>query len=64
MAATLNSMEALLKRLAGIKDSRGPVGIYSRGANVYPRGSHAHSGGGYQYGRPRKTAIQRRMRRK
>ncbi len=45
---------AIQKRLTGIQDSRGPVGIAARGANIYRGGSHAaHSGGGPQYGRPR-----------
>lgn len=48
-------LEALLKRvqeMQGLKDSRGPVGIYSRGANVYNSGSlAAQRGGGIQYGR-------------
>ena len=48
-------LEALLKQvqlLQGMKDSRGPQGIYSRGANVYNAGSlAAQRGGGIQYGR-------------
>jgi hypothetical protein len=55
-------MAALQRKLMGVPDARGPVGILSRGANVY-RGTslHAHSGGGPQYGRPRKAAAMRRF---
>lgn len=56
--------EALLRRLMGIKDARGKVGIYSRGKNVYRGGSNAaHAGGGVQYGRPTNEALARRVRR-
>lgn len=55
----------LLKKLQGISDPRSTKGIFSRGANIYNSGSHsAHSGGGPQFGRPSKKAIQRRMGRK
>lgn len=56
----------------GVKDPRGIQGIFSRGANVYNGGtSSAHSGGGKQFGRPRKVtpnqlrraAISRRLNR-
>lgn len=54
---------ALLRRLQGIKDSRGPIGMFSRGKNIYGGVSNAaHKGGGIQYGRPRKAALERRMR--
>ena len=53
---------AALRRLQGVKDARGPVGIKARGKNVYNGGSRAaHSGGGVQFGRPSKNAIRRRM---
>ncbi len=56
--------EALVRRLQGIQDSRGKVGIYSRGKNIYKGGSSsAHKGGGVQFGRPKNGAIERRMRR-
>lgn len=39
-----------------MEDSRGPRGIFSRGANVYNGTSlSAHSGGGPQFGRPKKA---------
>lgn len=51
--------EALQRRLKGQQDSRGPVGILSRGKNVYNGASTAaHSGGGQQYGRPRMAQAQ------
>jgi len=41
------------------QDARGPVGILSRGANIYNSGSNAaHMGGGPQYGRPRNGSPQ------
>lgn len=53
----------LLDKLLGLDDSRSTRGILSRGANVYKGGSaSAHKGGGAQYGRPSKNAIQRRLR--
>lgn len=53
-----------MRRLLGLKDSRGKVGIYSRGKNVYRGGTHAaHAGGGVQFGRPPKEVLARRMRR-
>lgn len=56
---------SLLRRLSGEKDSRGKIGIFSRGKNIYRGGSRsAHSGGGIQYGRPKKEALERRMRRR
>ena len=61
----MNSKDALLRRLSGIKDSRGAVGIAARGKNIYRGGSRAaHSGGGIQFGRPRKGSISRRMRKR
>lgn len=56
--------EALLKRIQGQKDPRGPVGELARGKNVYKGVSNrAHSGGGLQYGRPI-TDIQKAARRR
>lgn len=50
-----------MDRLNGIQDSRGPKGILSRGKNVYNGGtSAAHSGGGPQFGRPRKPVFSNR----
>jgi hypothetical protein len=53
--ADMGVLESILKRiqvLQGMKDSRGPQGIFSRGANVYNAGSlAAQRGGGIQYGR-------------
>lgn len=66
----ISNREAAIRRLRkrqtnnlpGVKDSRGPVGIFSRGKNVYNGSSKAaHSGGGVQFGRPSKNAIRRRM---
>jgi hypothetical protein len=53
----------------GIQDSRGPIGIFSRGNPIYNGGSaSAHNGGGPQFGRPPKdspvgmrNAISRRL---
>lgn len=61
--ATLDSIEALLKkRQLGVRDSRGIVGILSRGKNVYRGGTpNAHSGGGPQFGRPSKDTVLRRL---
>lgn len=62
------SQAALHRRLLGQKDPRGPVGMFSRGKNIYAGGSHkAHQGGGTQFGRPRQVtqgAIQRRLKRR
>lgn len=56
---------ALLRRLSGVKDSRGKIGMFSRGKNVYNGvSSAAHKGGGIQFGRPKKAALERRMRRR
>lgn len=44
--------EGVLKRLQGIKDSRGPVGQFARGNNMYPGGAQARTGGGPDIGRP------------
>lgn len=45
--------EALKRRMSGIKDSRGPQGIASRGKNVYNSGSNAaRTSGGPGIGRP------------
>jgi hypothetical protein len=65
MGATLNSIEELLKKQQlGVRDSRGMVGILSRGKNVYRGGvPNAHSGGGPQYGRPSNDAVLRRLKR-
>lgn len=50
---------SLQKKLLGQQDSRGPVGILSRGANVYNGASMAaHSGGGSQFGRPPSVGTQ------
>lgn len=50
--------DAIERRLTGVQDSRGPVGIAARGANIYRGGSSAaHSGGGAQYGRPRTNPV-------
>lgn len=50
---------ALQRRLFGQQDSRGPVGMMARGANVYNGASlAAHSGGGSQFGRPRTNPLQ------
>ena len=56
----LGGLEALLKELYGMKDSRSSKGIMARGSNIYKGGStSAHSGGGTQFGRP---AMLRRLR--
>jgi len=47
--------EDMLKKLQGIKDSRGSVGMLSRGKNMYPGGNAAQQGGGPQFGRPKGT---------
>lgn len=48
-----------IDNLRGIKDSRGPIGILSRGKNIYNGGSTAaHSGGGPQFGRPANGSMQ------
>ncbi len=45
----------LSTNLTGQRDARGMQGIFSRGKAVYNGGtSAAHSGGGPQFGRPRK----------
>lgn len=50
----------LLKKLMGFQDSRGPVGMYSRGTNVYNGTTNsAHIGGGAQFGRPPNQPPQR-----
>ena len=64
--ADLSTIQALVKRLSGVKDPRGPVGILGRGKNIYNTTSHAaHKGGGSQYGRPKgsgkKQAAIRRL---
>lgn len=41
-----------MNELQGFQDARGPVGIMSRGANMYPGGGPAQQGGGSQYGAP------------
>jgi hypothetical protein len=59
----MTDMDKLIAKLQGQKDSRGLTGIMARGSNVYKAGvSRAQSGGGSQYGRPSKEAIQRRLR--
>lgn len=51
------AQEDVLKKLAGIKDSRGIVGEMARGKNMYPGGNAAQSGpGGPDMGRP-PTAV-------
>jgi hypothetical protein len=60
----LSSLLKQIQTLQGIKDQRGPVGILSRGKNVYGAGGSlaAQKGGGPQYGRrPSNTAVQRRL---
>jgi hypothetical protein len=45
--------DAIQRRLRGIHEPAGMVGILGRGRNVYGGGSNvAHSGGGPQFGRP------------
>ena len=51
----LGAEEDVLKRLAGIKDARGPVGQLARGNNMYPGGAQARTGGGPDIGRPPET---------
>ncbi len=47
-----------VKRILGQDDPRSMVGKLARGSNVYNGGSSAaHSGGGLQYGRPKKNPI-------
>jgi hypothetical protein len=54
--------DSILKRVYGLVDARSRQGIYSRGKNVYRGGSaQAHKGGGKQFGRPKKSAIARRI---
>jgi hypothetical protein len=51
------AQEDVLKKLAGIKDSRSIVGEMARGKNMYPGGNAAQSGpGGPDMGRP-PTAV-------
>lgn len=53
----VDPMEEVAKRMQGLKDSRGPVGIMARGKNMYPAGNNAQSGpGGPDMGRP-PTAV-------
>jgi hypothetical protein len=66
MPADTGVLEAILKRiqtLQGLKDSRGPQGIMSRGANIYNGASlAAQRGGGLQYGRyPYSDAAKRKL---
>jgi hypothetical protein len=67
MAANPDMLQQIMKQmqlLQGLKDSRGPQGILSRGANIYNAGSlAAQQGGGLQYGRynPLQEAAQRRL---
>ncbi len=50
------------KRMSGIKDPRGRVGIFARGKVVYGGGSTAaHHKTGYGMGRPPNGALSRRM---
>lgn len=49
--------EDIMKKLQGIKDSRGPVGQLARGNNVYPGGNAARTGGGPGIGRPPEAAA-------
>lgn len=56
------SKSAIERRLRGMKDPRSTVGIMSRGKNIYKGTSHAaHSGGGPQFGRPRKPEARNPM---
>lgn len=49
----VDPMEEVAKRMQGLKDSRGPVGMLARGKNMYPAGNNAQSGpGGPDMGRP------------
>lgn len=49
---------ALQRRLAGEQDSRSTQAIFTRGANIYHGGlGNAHAGGGPQFGRPRKSGL-------
>ncbi len=61
---------AVTRRLGGLQDHRGPVGILSRGKNIYNGvSSAAHRGGGPQFGRPKgardrvpnRSAVTRRI---
>lgn len=53
----VDPIEEVAKRMQGLKDSRGPVGMLARGKNMYPGGNNAHSGpGGPDMGRP-PTAV-------
>lgn len=53
----VDPMEEVAKRMQGLKDSRGPVGMLARGKNMYPSGNNAQSGpGGPDMGRP-PTAV-------
>jgi hypothetical protein len=53
----VDPMEEVAKRMQGLKDSRGPVGMLARGKNMYPAGNNAQSGpGGPDMGRP-PTAV-------
>lgn len=46
-------VDAVRRRLQGMTESSGMVGILGRGRNTYKGGlSAAHSGGGMQFGRP------------
>jgi hypothetical protein len=54
--ASVNPQEDVLKKLQGIKDSRGPVGQLARGNNMYPGGNAARTGGGPDIGRPPEAA--------
>lgn len=48
------SQEAIQRRLRGIQDPRGKVGMFGRGKPVFRGGATSpHSGGGPQYGRPK-----------
>lgn len=56
------SKDKNLRAVMGIVDARSKRGILSRGANIYKGGSNAaHKGGGPQFGRPKKSAIVRKL---
>lgn len=56
--------DSFLKEIYGGKNSNGKIGMLARGKNIYDSTSGAaHKGGGSQYGRPKKKAIARRLKR-
>jgi len=61
MLSSIDPLKKEVTRMQGIQsqDARGPVGILSRGKNIYNHGSNAaHMGGGPQFGRPRNGSMQ------